>query len=408
MTDFAQPLRQATARQGLVIQLASSLTIMGAVMIAPMIPAMIAEFAPAHPRAGDLVPLIATGPALAIALFAPLAGWLADQAGRKRMLMAGTLAYAGFGVLPAFLHDLHLILVSRLLFGCAEAIIMTCCATLIADYWPPAERARYVTRQVVTIGIVGALFFVIGGVVGAGSWRAPFYLYLLPLLLLPAMAALLWEPDRRREEAGGAQAPATGIALPLVLSYGLVFLGMLTSFVVPVMAPVLLVGIGVTSTGMIGLASGLGLLATLAGSLAWPLARRRLGTLGVNALLLAAMALGLYLLAHAQSYAGVVTAVLIHGFGGGFLVANASLPLMLRLPARLRALGMGGFTAALYLGQFANPIVIIAIAGPLGGMPPGLPAAITLWAGAMALLAAGCAAVAALRPAPRPLPLDGA
>ena len=51
MTDFAQPLRQATARQGLVIQLASSLTIMGAVMIAPMIPAMIAEFAPAH--AGD-------------------------------------------------------------------------------------------------------------------------------------------------------------------------------------------------------------------------------------------------------------------------------------------------------------------------------------------------------------------
>ena len=41
-------------------------------------------------------------------------------------------------------------------------------------------------------------------------------------------------------------------------------------------------------------------------------------------------------------------------------------------------------------------------------MPPGLPAAITLWAGAMALLAAGCAAVAALRPAPRPLPLDGA
>ena len=104
----------------------------------------------------------------------------------------------------------------------------------------------------------------------------------------------------------------------------------------------------------------------------------------------------------------MVTAVLIHGFGGGFLVANASLPLMLRLPARLRALGMGGFTAALYLGQFASPIVIIAIAGPLGGMPPGLPAAITLWAGAMALLAAGCAAVAALRPAPRPLPLDGA
>ena len=138
------------------------------------------------------MPLIATGPALAIALFAPLARWLADQAGRKRMLMAGTLAYAGFGVLPAFLHDLHLILVSRLLFGCAEAIIMTCCATLIADYWPPAERARYVTRQVVTIGIVGALGKIAVGIAAlvlavlaaaaayrGGSYRYPFTLELV-------------------------------------------------------------------------------------------------------------------------------------------------------------------------------------------------------------------------------------
>lgn len=403
MSDFATPSRQAGGQQGLVIQLASSLTIMGAVMIAPMIPAMTAEFAPANPRAGALVPLIATGPALAIALFALLAGWLADRVGRKRMLMAGTLAYAVFGVMPALLGDLHLILASRLLFGCAEATIMTCCATLIADYWPPAERARYINRQVVTIGIVGAVFFVIGGVVGAGSWRMPFYLYLLPLLLLPAMALLLWEPDRRAQDQVAPEPAARGLGPTLALSYGLVFLGMLTTFVAPVMSPALLVGMGVTSTGMIGLASGMGLLATLAGSLSWTVLRGRLGTLGVNALLLGAMALGLYLLAHAQSYAGVVAAVVIHGFGAGFLVANASLPILLRLPARLRALGMGGFTAALYLGQFVSPIVVIAIAGSFGGMPGGLPPAITVWAGCMALLALAIAVVAALRrPAAQP------
>jgi uncharacterized membrane protein required for colicin V production len=68
------PARQAGPRQGFVIQIASSLTIMGAVMVAPMLPKLGAEFGPTSPQAAELVPLIATGPALAIALFAPIAG----------------------------------------------------------------------------------------------------------------------------------------------------------------------------------------------------------------------------------------------------------------------------------------------------------------------------------------------
>ena len=69
--------RQATAKQGLVIQLASSLTVVGSVMIAPMLPKIGAEFGATDPSIVEMVPLIATGPALAIALFAPVAGWLA-------------------------------------------------------------------------------------------------------------------------------------------------------------------------------------------------------------------------------------------------------------------------------------------------------------------------------------------
>jgi MFS family permease len=94
------------------------------------------------------------------------------------MLIAGCLIYALVGFLPAVLADLNSILATRFVFGCAEAIIMTCCATLIADDGTGHERAKYINRQVVTIGIVGAVFFVIGGIVGETSWRYPFYLYL--------------------------------------------------------------------------------------------------------------------------------------------------------------------------------------------------------------------------------------
>jgi MFS family permease len=388
-------LRKAGNRQGLIIQLASSLTIMGSVMIAPMLPKITAEFAAIDPKSVDLIPLVVAGPALAIALFAPLAGLLADRLGRKTMLLIGSVLYAVFGVMPAFLGDLNHILISRLLFGCAEAIIMTCCTTLIADYWPAAERMRYISRQVVTIGIVGALFFVIGGVAGEGSWRTPFFLYLAPIVLLPAIMLLLWEPDRRKEEVNG-EGPASaqrGLGLTVAAAYFLIFTGMVTSFVAAVMTPNVLVAIGVTSTSLIGAAAGLSILSTLGGSIAWPFVRDRIGVAGVNAFLVVLMALGLFILALAGSYTEVLIAMLVQGFGAGFLVANASLPLLMKLPPRLRARGVGGFASFLYLGQFASPFIIMALAGPLGGMPQGLPAAIITWSSFTLLIAAAWAVV---------------
>jgi MFS family permease len=362
--------RQATGKQGAVILLGSSLTIVGSVMIAPVLPKIGAEFGPITAHADALIPLVAAGPALTIALFAPIAGWLADRFGRKAMLMLATLLYALLGAAPSQLNDLSHILATRLLFGCAEAMVMTCCTTLIGDYWRGPDRSRYVGRQVVTIAVIGSIFFVIGGAVGETSWRAPFLLYLLPLLLLPAMAAALWEPARAEERRDTPPTALDAAAWRRVATaYSLIFVGMLASFIVPVQSPVIIVGLGVTSSTLIGLCAGLGLLATLAGALAWPLVRRHLGAAFVNALLLGLLAVGLWLMARADSYNAVLAAVAIHGFGGGMLVPNALAPLLEHLPESARARGVGGFTSCLYLGQFVSPIVIAIIAATTLSIP---------------------------------------
>lgn len=386
------PVRQARGRrEGVVLLLGSSLTIMGAVMVAPILPKLGAEFGPIEPRTDILVPLAVTGPALAIAIVAPLAGWLADKVGRKALLIVATLLYAVLGVVPALLNDLPSIVGVRLLFGCAEAAIMTCCATLIADYWRGEERMRFVNLQVVTIGLVGALFFVLGGVLGEHSWRLPFYLYLLPLLLVPAMIRLLWEPSR-------ATAPSVHdkgddqVSIPtLLVGYLLILGGMILNFIVPVQTPILLVGLGVTSSTMIGACAGLGLLATLGGSLTWPLLRRTLGIAGCNALLLTLLALGLWLLLRAQSYQQVLLAVSIHGLGAGLLVPNAMAPVMNALSAGTRGRGLGIFTACLYVGQFVSPLVVAM----LGGFGHDLRGAIQ-WLAIASLAGAAAWALAAL------------
>jgi MFS family permease len=356
----SSPRLASGRREGLVLMLGSSLTIMGAVMVAPILPKLGAEFGPLEPQADLLVPLAVTGPALAIALCAPLAGWLADRVGRKTLLVIATLLYALLGAVPAVLDNLSAIVGVRLLFGCAEAAVMTCCATLIADYWQGEERLRYINWQVVTIGLVGSLFFVVGGALGEHSWRLPFLLYLLPLLLVPLMMKVLWEPAPGRQQV---EEPDQGkvAVLPLVLGYLLIFSGMVLSFIVPIQAPILLVSLGVTSSTMIGLSAGLSLLATLGGSLMWPLLRRRIGIAGCNALLLTLLGIGLWLLMRGQSYDAVLVAVLIHGLGAGLLVPNAMAPVMNALSANARGRGLGGFTAFLYFGQFVSPLVVALI-----------------------------------------------
>ncbi|MCL6701920.1 MFS transporter [Pseudomonas sp. T1.Ur] len=365
--------RQAVGRrEGWVLMLGSSLTIMGSVMVTPILPRLGAEFGPLEPRADLLVPLAITGPALAIALCAPLAGWLADRIGRKALLVIATLLYALLGALPALLDNLQGIVIARLLFGCAEAAVMTCCATLIADYWHGEERLRYVNRQVVTIGLVGALFFVVGGALGEHSWRSPFLLYLLPLLLVPAMMKVLWEPPVTKspvtEPQAGDSAP-TKVAVPqLLVGYLMIVWGMVLTFVMPIQAPTLLVGLGVTSSTMIGLSAGLSLLATLGGSLGWPLLRRRFGIAGCNALLLALMGLGLCLLVRAQSYNAVLLAVFVQGLGAGLLVPNVMAPVMNALTTRTRGRGLGGFTSFLYIGQFISPLVVAFVGAYAGDL----------------------------------------
>ena len=363
MSDTNVSTRAPGKAEGSLLVLGSSLTIMGAVMVAPMLPKMGAEFGPSEPQAEMLVPLAVTGPALAIAIVAPLAGWLADRAGRKKLLIIATFLYALLGFLPAILNDLGSIVLSRLLFGCAEAAIMTCCTTLIADYWHGEDRMKFVNYQVVSIGLIGSIFFVIGGVLGESSWRTPFYLYLLPLLLIPFMMKVLWEPVKKAVE-GMPQAPQSNervARLPLIIGYGMILGGMALNFIVPIQTPTLLVEMGIVSTTKIGMSAGLGLLATLIGSLSWPLLRSTCGIPFCNAILLALLATGLWLLSAATTYENVLVAVTIHGIGAGLLVPNVMAEVMHALPKAVRGRGIGGFTSCLYLGQFISPIIVGAI-----------------------------------------------
>src|SRR3954454_13631863 len=189
--------RPAGRAQAVVLLLASCLGVLGAVLLAPVLPDIEDAFA-GSAGVQALTPVVLTAPALVIGLTAPFAGRVVDRIGRKRLLVAALVVYAFVGTAPLWLPSLQLIVVSRVLVGLTEAVIMTCCTTLLADYFHGAQRERYFGLQVVYTTVAATLFFGIGGALGSHSWRTPFWLYLVSLPLAVAAARFIWQPVPQR------------------------------------------------------------------------------------------------------------------------------------------------------------------------------------------------------------------
>jgi MFS family permease len=366
-----QPANRAAGLPQLVLLLAAScLTILGAVLIAPVLPQMAKEFADV-PGVDVLVPIALTVPSLIIGLSAPFAGFLADKIDRRRVLLVALVAYAVAGTAPLYLGSLQAIILSRVLLGVCEAAIMTCCLTLIGDYWFGAQRAKYLSLQTLVGSLAATLFLAVGGVLGGFGWRAPFWLYVVPLLLVIPMARLIWQP------AGHAPGealhrhlepmPWRRLLAPCVVTLfgGLVFYALVVelSFV--------LTGVGITSTTVIGGISALMALATAFGCLAFA----RLARSTPRVLLpieFGLSAVGLILVFATTAVPVITIGAVVTGFGTGLLLPTLLTWTVNRLLFEQRGRGTGLWTGTLFVGQFLSPIILGAVGAGIGGLQAAL------------------------------------
>ncbi|HEK1686697.1 TPA: MFS transporter [Pseudomonas putida] len=365
MTPSVQPSRRlATAA---LLLLGSCLPILGAVLIAPVLPRIAGHFADSG-NVAVLVPIVLTLPALMIALFSPLAGALSDRLGRKRLLVLAMILYGICGPLPLRLDDLGAILVSRAGLGLAEAAIMTCCTALIGDHFHGRERLQLLSWQTIVTSLSATAFFMLGGTIGEMGWRAPFAVYVIGLLLAPLMHLALAHPPLNTPDATQANHPGSAERFPwrsLSVICAMTVLSALGFFIVPVQTGFLLEHIGIDSPQRIGMAIGLGHSAVFLGALCF----RRLGRFGPGQLLAAAFiisGIGILLLAEARDYPTAVVAVVINGFGGGLALPTVLSWALSRLSFEHRGKGTGLFNTSFFGGQFASPL-LVALLTQVGG-----------------------------------------
>lgn len=336
--------------------------VLGAVLLAPVLPTLSREF-DGTLGAGVLVPLVLTIPALFLALFSPLAGYIADRIGRKQLLVIAMFVYTAFGTAPLWLDSLPAIVASRAGVGIAEAAIMTCCTTLITDYFAGEQRNKYLGLQTMASALSATVFFAVGGALGSVSWRAPFWLYAAGAVIAVPIMLLIREPQRSESTGKLAPVPWRQVAGPsaVTLFGGIVFYALIVHL------PYVVEGLGTSDTATIGLAAAVASLATAAGAISF----RYLVSLGTRKLLAAAFglaAVGLMIVAAADSVPVAVAGAVVTSAGTGILLPTLLTWAVGRLNFEQRGRGTGIWTGSLFVGQFLTPLVLTAVAAGLGSL----------------------------------------
>lgn len=349
----AASAREAGLPQLSLLLAGSSMSVLGAVLIAPVLPEMSRAFSHT-PGASVLVPVVLTVPALLIGIAAPFAGFVADKIDRKRLLIVAMIAYTLFGTAPLYLTSLQSIIGSRIAVGLCEAAIMTICTTLIGDYWSGARRSRYLGMQTLVAAIAATIFLAAGGVLGGFGWRTPFWLYLIPALLAIPMAALLWQPEGH--QAGQHRRlpalPWRQLLVPCLVS----LIGGVIFYALIVQLSFVLAGTGVTSTALIGGVSALMSVATAAGAGSFAKLSRHTPR-SLLPVAFGASAAGLAVVFATGSVPVIAAGSVLTGFGTGLLLPVLLTWAVNRLSFEPRGRGTGLWTATLFVGEFASPLL---------------------------------------------------
>jgi MFS family permease len=137
------------------------------------------------------------------AFSAPLTGGLADRLGKRRVLIACSLALAGFSAVYSVLRDYRVLLSLVLLHGIFWSGLLSASSAYITDIVPAHRRAEGISYWGLSNILAIAVAPTVGFAVYARGWG---WLCAESVLLNLGMAAIAWRlpPDRRRAGQGAA------------------------------------------------------------------------------------------------------------------------------------------------------------------------------------------------------------
>ena len=364
--------RQPGFIQGIMLLLPITMSVMGISVLTPIVHLLIEHFQSVPNHEYLVIGGVLTMPAIWVLLFSPVAGWLADRIGRRKLLLAAMVAYAFVGTAPALLDNLYLIILSRAAVGICESIVVTVSTTMISDYFTGRTRERWLASQtaVASLSALGIIF--LGGELGSAyGWRGPFYLYLYSLPLAAAVYVLIWEPAAPPDggaRANGGEERYVRFPWARILGIcGLTLLASISFYTVITKNAEALVALGVHDPAVIGRYTMLASIGVPLGTfIYWGLARVPIGWLLLIDFTL--IGVGFLRMGGAVDPTAYVWGSFINQVGCGLVLPTMLVWATRGLAYSIRGRGNGMWQASFAIGQFLSGMVVTALSGQLNGL----------------------------------------
>lgn len=307
--------------------------------------------------------LVMTLPAVVMMLGAALAGYFSERWGRRSVIVTALAIYAVSGVAGFAAGSLAILVVTRVVIGFAGGILLTTIYAIIGEYYEGTRRERLLGFMSMTASIASlAMLALMGFVVEAYGWRAPFLFYPLSLLLIPFALSGLHK---------GKAAASAMLSWQPVLKMWPIYL-LLTSYTIGmymmvIQGPFLLNAKGVTAPSTIGQFVAISSLVGAFGGGIYGLMRQHLGFRAMFVFISLAIGIGLPFAAWAPPGPMFIMAMVVVGLGIGIIEPTVASQLLLKTPEPLHDRAMGVNVAAMFLGQFLNPFVVAPLS-QVGGI----------------------------------------
>ncbi|MBQ6162132.1 MAG: MFS transporter [Prevotella sp.] len=170
----------------------SLLTVMAGAAIAPALGIIRQHFL----SAPDIViQMIVSIPALFIIvtnlLFLPISRHMRTRS----IAVTGLLLYVASGAGCYFVDNIYVLLAMRALLGVSVGLIMPLSTGLLSYYFPPEEQARLMGLSAAMNQMGGVVATLLAGILATSGWENAFLVYLLGLVALVMVA--IWLPDEK-------------------------------------------------------------------------------------------------------------------------------------------------------------------------------------------------------------------
>jgi MFS family permease len=362
MTMDGSAMRRARWSAAAVVLSAPPFNTLVTLAIVPALPGLAAHI-DASANGELLSQLVMVAPAFTIALFGPISGLFAERLGVRNCLIGALLLYALSGIAGMLAPDLVSLTVSRLILGAAGGAAAAL-GLSVASQLPESWREPALGFSGACGGGLAILSLTFGGMlVDWGGWQAPMLIY---TLVLPIILPAIWGVPARFHEVPGApdQASAADWAgiFRLWPFYLLMVLECMALFVPDIQGPFLLKEEGVTSATDIGFTTASYAVCSLALSVLYGFARKKLGERAMLVLTPTLLGIGQVLVASTHGTHATRIVYLMAGLmAAGWVTPTLFSAVLARAPVHGRAVAMGIIYSAIYVGQFVNPALLTPI-----------------------------------------------